>query len=63
MKHYLYISPCDCMGNTDEIMYNPILEYNEYNYGFFQPSKIEFLSNEIVEIFNGIEPSGTLVFV
>lgn len=51
MKHYLYISPCDCMGNTDEIMYNPILEYNEYNYGFFQPSKIEFLSNEIVEIF------------
>jgi hypothetical protein len=51
MQNYLYITPCDCMANTNNIEYNPILEFNDNKYGFFHPSKIEFLSNQIVEIF------------
>ncbi len=51
MQSYLYITPSDCLSDTDDMIYNPILEYENGRIGFFQPSKIEFLSNKIVEIF------------
>ncbi len=50
-KSYLYITPNDCMANTDEPLYNPIIEFKDNKYGFFHTSKIDFLSNNIVEIF------------
>ena len=51
-KDYLYITPSECLGNTDESLYNPILELNERRkYGFFHAENIDFLSNEIIKIF------------
>ncbi len=52
LKDYLYITPIDCMADTNEQFYNPILERKKNGkYGFFHPENIEFLSNEIIKIF------------
>lgn len=52
MSDYLYISPTDCLADTNDPLYNPIIEQKKNGkYGFFHPEKIEFLSNEIVAIF------------
>ena len=28
ISQYVYVTPCDCLANTDDILYNPIIEYN-----------------------------------
>ena len=51
ITNYLYITPSDCLGDTENILYNPIIEEKENNkYGFFNPDKIEMLSKEIIKL-------------
>ena len=48
---YLYITESDCMSNTDDIQFNPIIVKNNDVFEFYQIEKNE-LSNEISNIFN-----------
>lgn len=48
---YLYITESDCMSNTDDIQFNPILIKNNDIFEFYQIKNNE-LQNEICNIFN-----------
>ncbi len=49
---YLYITPSDCMINTDDIICNPIFISNNNNIEFYSPN-INNLGNEIESLFQG----------
>ena len=45
MTEYLYIAPSCCLINTNHILFNPILRYENNKYLFFRPDREDQLSN------------------
>ena len=39
MTDYLYITPSNCIINTNHKLFNPILDFNNNKYSFFRPDK------------------------
>jgi hypothetical protein len=49
---YLYISPSECLANTEDIAYNPIIENCDEGLKFYRPCMNE-IGNEIEYLFQG----------
>ena len=49
---YLYISPSECLANTEDIAYNPIIENSDEGLKFYRPCMNE-IGNEIEYLFQG----------
>tara|TARA_B100000768_G_C11237961_1_gene358113 strand:- start:23 stop:988 length:966 start_codon:yes stop_codon:yes gene_type:complete len=49
---YLFISPFECLGNTNDILYNPLILKNENLLSIYQPMLINNLNEELCNLFN-----------
>ena len=51
-KPYLYISPSECHGDTNSMIYNPVIVTNNDKLEFYRPS-LDEMGNEIEVLFQG----------
>tara|TARA_Y100000389_G_scaffold156363_1_gene157220 strand:+ start:708 stop:1667 length:960 start_codon:yes stop_codon:yes gene_type:complete len=51
-KPYLYISPSDCLADTNDILYNPVIINNNNKLEFYRPN-LDEIGNEIEILFQG----------
>lgn len=56
---YLYITPSNCLGNTNDTIYKPIIENDNGKLYFYNPEN--FFSAEIVKLFKGEINNQTLL--